>query len=386
MWPEAAYWMGWWGRRRWFMCYFIIIKICKKPTRTSRTTENNWPSSWGRPEDILSIAALAETLLSRDQGRGLCSWFKYCVWLCTLESFLDASPHAHKQSCACQESVLVCARSAGTGPREKRTKGGNRTWKLEHRKQGPISWKGNKLFNSCDGFLGIRKLVFSTYWLWFYRNGWNNKIPHFLTQQPASNSLEASQLSATVVQTCAKPGQRSGAGVLQRFPSLLCLQIRSPSLVKRGFHHQIISQVRKKSHYRLPHLWFPQSEFLVMKHRKYFIKDPEIKAALDWKPQLHSHSLANTSSKFNPQYRVVWGARREVERKEKKEDERKRKISWRNGSVECLPYKHGDLSSIPQHLHTNARAGGTCSQSPCWGGCTGALLSASPPFHLFVLG
>lgn len=190
MWPEAAYWMGWWGWRWWFMCYFIIIKICKKPTQTSRTTENNWPSSWGRPEDISSIAALAETLLSRDQGhgfrswdqgRGLCSWFKYWVWLCTLESFLDASPHAHKQSCACQESVLVCARSAGTGPRERRTKGGNRTWKLEHRKQGPISWKGNKLFNSCNGFLGIRKPVFSTYWLWFYRNGWNNKIPHFLT-------------------------------------------------------------------------------------------------------------------------------------------------------------------------------------------------------------
>lgn len=76
--------------------------------------------------------------------------------------------------------------------RERRTKGGNRKWKLQPRKQGPISWKGNKLFNSCNGSLEIRKLVFSTYRLWFYWNGWNNKLPHFLTQRPASNSLEKS--------------------------------------------------------------------------------------------------------------------------------------------------------------------------------------------------
>lgn len=162
MWPEAAYWMGWWGRHRCFMCFFIIIKICKKPTRTSWTTENNWPSSSGRPEDISSTAALAEKRLCREQGRGLRLWFPYCAWLCTLESFLHASPHAHKQTCACQESVLVCARSAGTGSRKRRTKGGNRKWELQHRKQGPTSWKGNKLFNSCNGFLGIRELVLST--------------------------------------------------------------------------------------------------------------------------------------------------------------------------------------------------------------------------------
>lgn len=89
-----------------------------------------------------------------------------------------------KRPCLC----LLCR----NGLRERRTKGGNRKWKLQPGKQGPISWKGNKLFNSCNGSLGIRKLVFSTYRLWFYWNGWNNKLPHFLTQWPASNSLEKS--------------------------------------------------------------------------------------------------------------------------------------------------------------------------------------------------
>lgn len=150
---------------------------------------------------------------------------------------------------------------------------------------------------------------------------------------------QASQLTATVVSDLRKARVEVQGWSVMVFPKSDLFADMKPFPVQKRFSSPDNQPGEKrKLHYRLPHLWLSQSEFLVTKHSEHFIKEPEIKEALDWKPPLNSHCLANTNSKFNPQYPVVWGASMAVERKSEFD---------------------------PQHLHTNARAGSTCSQSQC---------------------